>query len=49
MSFGNGEVELTLDGAPSAETAASLGAIGFAVDSGGDLKRIPEGERPECA
>ncbi len=48
MSFGNGEVELTLDGAP-ARTPASASPIGFAVDSGGDLKRIPEGERPECA
>lgn len=48
MSFGNGAVELTVDGAP-AKTPESSSPVGYAIDRSGDLSEIPEGERPECA
>jgi hypothetical protein len=48
MSFGNGGVELTVDGAAAA-TAESSSPVGYAVSAGGKLSEIPEGERPECA
>lgn len=48
MSFGNGEVELTLDG-KRARTPQSASPVGLAIDGEGDLRKIPEGERPECA
>jgi len=48
MSFGNGGVELTVDGA-RAETAESSSPVGYAIAAGGKLSEIPEGERPECA
>jgi hypothetical protein len=48
MSFGNGSVELMVDGSP-ASTPESSSPIGFAIDSHGTLSEIPEGERPECA
>lgn len=46
-SFGNGEFELTIDG-KRAETPASSSPIGYEIDSGGDLKPLEEGERPDC-
>lgn len=48
MSFGNGEVELTLDG-KRAKTPESASPVGFAVDSDGDMRQLADGERPECA
>jgi cytoskeleton protein RodZ len=48
MSFGNGSVELDVDGSPQ-PTPESSSPIGFAIDSHGNLSEIPEGERPECA
>ena len=48
MSFGNGGVELTVDGAAAA-TPESSSPVGYAVSAGGKVSEIPEGERPECA
>jgi cytoskeleton protein RodZ len=48
MAFGNGSVELELDGSP-AKTPESSSPIGFSIDADGKLSEIPEGERPECA
>ncbi|HEY2716310.1 MAG TPA: helix-turn-helix transcriptional regulator [Solirubrobacterales bacterium] len=48
MSLGNGGVALTVDGAAMA-TPESSSPVGFAIDEGGKLSEIPEGERPECA
>lgn len=48
MSFGNGAVELTVDG-KAAPTPESSSPVGFAIGEGGKLSQIPEGERPECA
>jgi cytoskeleton protein RodZ len=48
MSFGNGGVNLTVDGAAAA-TAESSSPVGYAIAAGGKVSEIPEGERPECA
>lgn len=48
MAFGNGGVELTVDGA-AVTTSESSGPAGYAIAAGGKLSAIPEGERPECA
>jgi cytoskeleton protein RodZ len=48
MSFGNGSVELSVDGA-RVRTAESSSPIGYSIDSAGKLSEIPEGERPECS
>ena len=48
MSFGNGAVELRVDGSP-AKTPETSSPIGLAIDKHGTLSEIPEGERPECA
>jgi transcriptional regulator with XRE-family HTH domain len=48
MSFGNGSVELMVDGRPK-QTPATSSPIGFAIDEKGAVSEIPEGERPECA
>jgi hypothetical protein len=47
MSFGNGAVELRVDGAP-AKTPESASPIGLAINRDGSVREIPEGERPEC-
>jgi cytoskeleton protein RodZ len=47
MSFGNGSVELSVDGS-RAKTPESSSPIGYSIDAGGKLNEIPEGERPEC-
>ncbi|MGD9734633.1 MAG: helix-turn-helix domain-containing protein [Solirubrobacterales bacterium] len=47
MSFGNGAVELTVDGA-RAKTPESSSPVGFAIDERGKISEIPAGERPEC-
>jgi transcriptional regulator with XRE-family HTH domain len=48
MSFGNGAVELMVDGSPR-QTPESSSPIGFSIDTHGTVSEIPEGERPECA
>jgi cytoskeleton protein RodZ len=48
MSFGNGAVEVMVDGSP-ARTPESSSPIGFSVAADGGISEIPEGERPECA
>jgi transcriptional regulator with XRE-family HTH domain len=48
MSFGNGSVELMVDGSPT-HTPETGSPIGFAINQHGKLSEIPEGERPECA
>ncbi len=47
MSFGNGAIELTVDGAIAA-TPESSSPVGYAIGSGGKLSEIRPGERPEC-
>ncbi|HET7177353.1 MAG TPA: hypothetical protein VFI63_01560, partial [Solirubrobacterales bacterium] len=48
VSFGNGEVEMRVDGRP-AGIPASSSPIGYAVGSGGALRPLSEAERPTCA
>jgi cytoskeleton protein RodZ len=47
MAFGNGEVELKIDGKP-APTPASSSPVGYAVSAKGKLTPLEEGERPTC-
>jgi hypothetical protein len=47
VAFGNGAVEMEIDGSP-AHLPESSSPIGFAVDAKGHLKELKEGERPEC-
>lgn len=47
-AFGNGAVELTVDGKP-ARTPASSGPVGYEIDGEGELSPLDEGERPDCA
>lgn len=47
-AFGNGAIELTIDGKP-APTPASSGPIGYEIDGDGELRPLQEGERPDCA
>ncbi|HEX2096668.1 MAG TPA: helix-turn-helix domain-containing protein [Solirubrobacterales bacterium] len=47
-AFGNGSVELTIDGQP-APTPASSGPVGYEIDARGELRPLEEGERPDCA
>jgi len=46
-AFGNGEVELTIDGR-KAETPPSASPVGYRIDPGGELTPLEEGERPDC-
>jgi cytoskeleton protein RodZ len=48
MAFGNGSVEMEINGRP-AQLPESSSPIGFAVDEDGHLTELQEGERPECA
>jgi cytoskeleton protein RodZ len=48
VAFGNGSVEMEIDGKP-AHLPESSSPIGFAVDEAGRLTELQEGERPECA
>jgi len=48
VAFGNGSVEMEIDGSP-AHLPESSSPIGFAVDEKGHLTELQEGERPECA
>jgi hypothetical protein len=47
MAFGNGEVDLKIDGKP-VSTPPSNSPVGYEVGSKGKLKRLQEGERPTC-
>jgi cytoskeleton protein RodZ len=47
VSFGNGEVSMTIDGR-EAEIPATPSPIGYAVGAGGALKPLSEAERPTC-
>jgi cytoskeleton protein RodZ len=47
MAFGNGEVELRIDG-KRAPTPASNSPIGYQISPKGKLKPLEEGERPTC-
>jgi helix-turn-helix protein len=47
VAFGNGEVELTIDG-ERANTPPSASPVGYEIGSGGQLSPLEEGERPDC-
>jgi Helix-turn-helix domain len=47
MAFGNGEVELKIDGKP-VSTPPSSSPVGYEVTAKGKLKPLEEGERPTC-
>lgn len=47
MAFGNGEVDLKIDGKP-ASTPPSSSPVGYEVGPKGKLKPLEEGERPTC-
>lgn len=47
VAFGNGEVELTIDG-DLADTPPSASPVGYEIESGGGLTPLEEGERPDC-
>jgi hypothetical protein len=46
-AFGNGEVELTVDGKRTG-TPPSASPVGYEIESDGDLTPLEEGERPDC-
>lgn len=47
MAFGNGAVEMTVDGR-QAKIGETSSPIGFALGAGGGLRELPEGQRPSC-
>jgi transcriptional regulator with XRE-family HTH domain len=47
VSFGNGEVEMSIDGRDS-EIPESASPLGYEIGHGGDLKPLSESERPTC-
>lgn len=47
LALGNGAVRMTVDG-QQANTPEPSSPIGFAVDSKGSVRELPEGERPTC-
>jgi len=47
MAFGNGAVAMTLDGR-QANIGESSSPVGFSVGADGDLRELPEGQRPSC-
>lgn len=47
ISFGNGEVTMTIDG-KKAEIPATSSPIGYSIDSSGALTELSEAERPTC-
>lgn len=47
VSFGNGEVTMTIDGQP-AQIPPSPSPIGYAIDAEGALTQLSESERPTC-
>jgi len=46
-AFGNGSVEVTVDGRRAA-TPSTASPIGLAVDPHGKIRELPEGRRPTC-
>lgn len=48
VSFGNGEVEMRIDGR-EAEIPATSSPVGYAIDTSGKLSELEEAERPTCA
>lgn len=47
VSFGNGEVTMTVNG-QQASIPETSSPIGFAIDRGGAMRELSEGERPTC-
>ncbi len=47
MAFGNGSVDVYVDGQP-APIEESSSPVGYAIDGKGDLVTLEEGERPSC-
>jgi len=47
VSFGNGEVTMTIDG-KQAEIPTTSSPIGYSIDSSGALTELSEAERPTC-
>jgi Helix-turn-helix domain len=47
IALGNGSVTMYVDG-KRAKVPASSSPVGYAIDSGGDLTTLEEGERPDC-
>jgi transcriptional regulator with XRE-family HTH domain len=47
VAFGNGSVEMTIDGR-EADLPPSSSPIGYEIDSDGELSPLDEGERPDC-
>lgn len=47
VAFGNGEVAMQVDGT-QADIPNSASPLGYAIDPQGDLRLLPEGERPTC-
>lgn len=47
ISFGNGEVAMTIDG-KKAEIPATSSPVGYSIDSSGALTELSEAERPTC-
>jgi hypothetical protein len=48
VSFGNGEVSMTVDGS-KAEIPATSSPIGYSIGAGGSLSQLSETERPTCS
>ncbi|HKT84027.1 MAG TPA: helix-turn-helix transcriptional regulator [Solirubrobacterales bacterium] len=48
VSFGNGEVEMSIDGREAGIPATSS-PVGYAIDTSGRLSELEEAERPTCA
>jgi hypothetical protein len=47
VSFGNGEVSMTVNG-QQASIPATSSPIGYSIGAGGGTRELPEGERPTC-
>ncbi|HET6570883.1 MAG TPA: helix-turn-helix domain-containing protein [Solirubrobacterales bacterium] len=47
MAFGNGSVDVYVDGRP-VEVEESSSPVGYAIDGKGNLATLEEGERPSC-
>lgn len=47
VSFGNGEVSMSIDGKEAA-IPATASPVGYAIGDDGGLKPLEDGERPEC-
>jgi cytoskeleton protein RodZ len=47
LAMGNGAVQMTVDG-EQAPIPASSSPVGYTIGRGGELREIPEGERPTC-